>query len=33
MNFYSFQGTITMIEDFWTGPNGQGAGCNKLIVG
>ena len=31
MKFQSFQGTISMIDDFWTGANGEGAGCNKLI--
>lgn len=31
MKFQSFQGIITMIADFWTGPNGEGAGCNKLV--
>jgi hypothetical protein len=31
VNFYFFQGTITMISDFFTGQNGEGAGCYKLI--
>ncbi|WNB91840.1 hypothetical protein [Bacillus sp. NEB1478] len=30
-NFYSFRGTITMISDFYTGQDGEGEGCNKLI--
>ncbi|MDR7074960.1 hypothetical protein [Fictibacillus barbaricus] len=30
-NFYSFRGTITMISDFYTGQEGEGEGCNKLI--
>jgi hypothetical protein len=30
-NFYSFHGTITMISDFFTGQNGEGEGCYKLI--
>lgn len=29
-NFYSFQGTVTMIQDFNIGQNGEG--CNKLIT-
>ncbi|EPY04949.1 hypothetical protein PAALTS15_22168 [Paenibacillus alvei TS-15] len=28
-NFYSFHGTITMVNDFFTGQNGEG--CYKLI--
>ncbi|MCM3601254.1 hypothetical protein M3175_10975 [Robertmurraya korlensis] len=31
INFYSFQGTVTMISDFNTGQNGEAAGCNKFI--
>lgn len=31
INFYSFQGTVTMISDFNTGQNGETAGCNKFI--
>lgn len=31
INFYSFQGTVTMISDFITGQNGEGEGCYKLI--
>ncbi|WP_103107485.1 hypothetical protein [Brevibacillus reuszeri] len=31
INFYSFQGTVTMISDFITGGNGEGEGCYKLI--
>jgi hypothetical protein len=30
-NFYSFRGTITMISDFYTGQDGEGEGCYKLI--
>ena len=30
-NFYSFHGTVTMISDFFTGQNGEGEGCYKLI--
>ncbi|NIK76403.1 hypothetical protein FHS15_001528 [Paenibacillus castaneae] len=30
-NFYSFHGTVTMISDFFTGENGKGEGCYKLI--
>lgn len=30
-NFYSFQGTVTMISDFYTGQNGEGEGCYKLF--
>jgi hypothetical protein len=30
-NFYSFHGTVTIISDFFTGQNGEGDGCNKLI--
>ncbi|WP_338448135.1 hypothetical protein R4Z09_18045 [Niallia oryzisoli] len=30
-NFYSFHGTVTMINDFHTGQPGIGEGCNKLI--
>src|SRR4051794_6470450 len=30
-NFYSFHGTVTMISDFFTGTNGEGEGCYKLI--
>ncbi|MED1916886.1 hypothetical protein P4V64_16335 [Bacillus thuringiensis] len=31
INFYSFQGTVTMISDFITGQNGEGEGCYKLL--
>lgn len=31
MKFGSFQGIITMINDFSIGANGEGAGCYKLI--
>ncbi|KKI91253.1 hypothetical protein WQ54_15920 [Bacillus sp. SA1-12] len=31
-NFYSFHGTVTMISDFFTGQNGEGKGCYKLIT-
>jgi hypothetical protein len=31
-NFYSFHGTITMISEFFTGQNGEGEGCYKLIT-
>ena len=31
INFYSFQGTVTMISDFITGQNGEREGCYKLI--
>ncbi|PLR98663.1 hypothetical protein [Bacillus sp. T33-2] len=30
-NFYSFHGTVTMISDLFTGQNGEGEGCYKLI--
>jgi hypothetical protein len=30
--FYSFHGTVTMISDFYTGQNGKGEGCVKLIT-
>jgi hypothetical protein len=30
-NFYSFHGTVTMFSDFFTGQNGEGEGCYKLI--
>lgn len=30
-NFYSFQGTVTMISDFITGQNAEGEGCYKLM--
>ena len=30
-NFYSFHGTVTVISDFFTGQNGEGEGCYKLI--
>jgi hypothetical protein len=30
-NFYSFQGTVTMISDFYTGQNGEQEGCYKLL--
>ena len=31
INFYSFQGTVTMISNFNTGQNGGTAGCYKFI--
>ncbi|QED46756.1 hypothetical protein [Cytobacillus dafuensis] len=31
-NFYSFHGTVTLISDFFTGQNGKGEGCYKLIT-
>ncbi|MFS0861087.1 hypothetical protein [Fredinandcohnia sp. 179-A 10B2 NHS] len=31
-NFYYFNGTVTMISDFFTGQNGEGQGCNKLFT-
>jgi hypothetical protein len=31
INFYFFQGTITMISDFLIGQNGEGEGCYKLV--
>lgn len=31
INFYSFHGVVTMISDFFTGQNGEGEGCYKLI--
>ncbi|RBP04944.1 hypothetical protein [Rossellomorea aquimaris] len=31
VNFMSFHGTITMINDFVTGQDGEGEGCYKLI--
>ncbi|NRG48272.1 hypothetical protein [Bacillus sp. CRN 9] len=30
-NFQPFNGTITMISDFMTGPNEESIGCNKLM--
>ena len=30
-NFNSFHGTVTMISDLFTGQNGEGEGCYKLI--
>ena len=30
-NFNSFHGTVTMISDFFTGQNGEGEGCYKLV--
>ncbi|MFE1246090.1 hypothetical protein ACFW35_18430 [Fictibacillus sp. NPDC058756] len=30
-NFYSFRGTINMISDIYTGQDGEGEGCYKLI--
>ncbi|WP_068673505.1 hypothetical protein [Oceanobacillus sp. Castelsardo] len=30
-NFMSFQGTVTMINDLYTGQNGMNEGCSKLI--
>ncbi|MET3292334.1 UNVERIFIED_CONTAM: hypothetical protein ABID98_004904 [Brevibacillus sp. OAP136] len=31
INFYAFQGTVTMISDFDTGQSGEGEGCYKLF--
>jgi hypothetical protein len=31
VNFLSFQGTVTMISDFPISPNGEDAGCYKLL--
>ncbi|MCO7175180.1 hypothetical protein ACFP7A_05590 [Sporolactobacillus kofuensis] len=31
INFYSFRGQVTMINDFFTGQNGEGSGCKKLV--
>jgi hypothetical protein len=31
INFYFFQGTITMISDFLIGQNGEAEGCYKLV--
>lgn len=31
-NFYSFHGTVIMINDFFTGQNGAAEGCYKLIT-
>ena len=31
-NFYSFQGTVTMIRDFFTGQNGGSEGCLKFFT-
>ena len=31
MNFLSFSGTVTMISDFWTGPNDENGGCYQLF--
>jgi hypothetical protein len=31
MRFQSFQGFITMIDDFWINASGEGAGCYKLM--
>jgi hypothetical protein len=30
-NFNSFHGTVTMISDLFTGQNGEGEGCFKLV--
>jgi len=30
-NFQPFHGVVTMINDFWIGENGEGAGCYKLM--
>ncbi|MGO0059514.1 hypothetical protein ACTID9_05815 [Brevibacillus fluminis] len=31
INFYAFQGTVTMISDFHTGQTGEGEGCYQLL--
>ena len=31
MDFLSFSGTVTMISDFWTGPNDEDGGCYQLF--
>lgn len=31
-NFYSFQGTVTAISDFFTGQNGENEGCTKFFT-
>ncbi len=31
-NFYSFHGTVTAINDFFTGQNGEREGCYKLFT-
>ncbi|MBV7272400.1 hypothetical protein I6U48_05660 [Clostridium sp. PL3] len=31
INFQSFHGKITMIDDFWVQPNGEELGCYKLV--
>jgi hypothetical protein len=31
IKFQSFQGFITMIDDFWINASGEGAGCYKLM--
>ena len=31
VKFLSFRGTVTMINDFITGQNGESEGCNKLV--
>lgn len=30
-NYLSFSGMVTMINDFWLGPNNDGGGCYKLV--
>ncbi|HWL25159.1 MAG TPA: hypothetical protein VNR38_15685 [Ureibacillus sp.] len=31
-NFFSFRGTVTAINDFFTGQNGEGEGCTKIYT-
>ncbi len=31
-NFQPFVGTITMISDFMTGPNGEETGCKIMVM-
>ena len=31
VKFFSFRGTVTMISEFFTGANGEGAGCYTLV--
>jgi len=32
VNFQSFRGTVTQIQDFMIGQNGEGAGCYKIMT-
>jgi len=32
VNFQSFRGTVTQINDFMIGQNGEGAGCHKVMT-